>query len=85
MARANFSECYRHMEECFLCRGEFQYGPHRYAGRGIKQWQIRICERCESSNDDGIVLEHHLRLRSHLEAQGVPIILNRKGWLDIPR
>ena len=36
-------------------------------------------------NSDGLMLEHHPKLRAHLEAKGIPITLNKKGWLDIPR
>lgn len=75
---------YRHIEECFLCRRDFQFGPHRYAGRSIKQWRIKLCDMCLSSNHDGVVLEQHPRLRAHLKREGVAIVLNAKGWLDIP-
>lgn len=85
MARSHREPGYRHMEDCFLCRRQFQFGPQRYSGRGIGHWKIALCEMCESSNHDGIVLEQHPRLKAHLEALGVKIILNGKGWLDIPR
>lgn len=84
MARANVDDGYRHMVDCCLCQRNFQFGPHRYAGRGIGVWKVRLCEMCLSSNHDGIVLEVHPRLKRHLEALGVTIALNRKGWLDIP-
>lgn len=72
------------MLKCFLCGREFQFGPHRYDGRGVPKWGITICRTCDDANWDGIVLANHPGLKRHLETRGIPITLNAKGWLDIP-
>jgi hypothetical protein len=70
--------------DCILCSLPFQFGPHVYNGRHIKQWDVQICDRCCSANWDGIVLETHPGLMEHLKAEGIPITLNSRGGLDIP-
>jgi len=72
-------------EECFLCKRSFQFGPHRYAGRRIPQWNIMICEGCDNGNWDGIVPSRSPQLIAHLHTLGVEIRLNEKGWIDLPR
>ena len=47
------------MIPCGLCGGEFQFGPHRYAGRPVASWGISVCDTCESMNWDGIVPQQH--------------------------
>ena len=73
------------MEDCFLCGQPFQYGPHRYAGRPIGLWQILICEGCDKMNWNGLVTERHPKLMQRLAELGVPVELNAKGWLPLPR
>ncbi len=73
------------MVKCFLCDREFEFGHGRYYGRNVPEWDITICRMCDAGNHDGIVLECHPKLRAHLEAKGITIELNAKGWLDIPR
>jgi len=75
----------RHMVPCFLCKWDFQFGPHIYAGRGVAAWGIRICRPCVESNWDGIVTSSHPELMSYLRDRGVEIRLNSKGWLPIPQ
>jgi hypothetical protein len=70
--------------DCILCSRPFQFGPHVYAGRHIRQWDVQICERCIRGNWDGIVPEAHPALIANLKAKGIPIELNPKGWLNIP-
>jgi hypothetical protein len=70
--------------DCFLCQQPFRFGSGRYDGRPVRAWDIMLCNRCEGSNWDGIVLEGHPRLEAHLKAKGVPVKLNAKGWLGIP-
>lgn len=79
------SDGFKHLLECFLCRREFQFGPHRYAGRPVKAWDILICEQCEAANWDGLVPQCHPRLTEHLAQKSVPYELNERGWLSIPR
>lgn len=76
---------YKHYDECFVCSREYQVGPHRFAGRIVQAWRIKLCERCEAVNHDGIVLEQHPRLLKHLTDAGIAITLNERGWLPIPR
>lgn len=71
--------------ECFLCKSHFQFGPHVYDGRRIPRWDIMVCRRCYDGNWDGIVLESHPQLEKHLNALGIGVHLNEKGWLNWPR
>lgn len=75
----------RHMVPCFLCKRDFQFGPHVYAGRGVAAWGIRICRLCEDGNWDGIVTSSHPDLMDHLKERGVEVRFNPKGWLPIPQ
>lgn len=71
-------------EECFLCRRNFQFGPHVYDGKPVKSWNIMVCNRCLRANWDGIVIEGHPRLAAHLEGLGIKIERNAKGWVNWP-
>lgn len=71
-------------ETCILCDRKFQFGPHRYDGRPIPTWGVSVCRLCEASNWDGVVPSSHPRVIEHLQAKGVEIKLNAKGWLPIP-
>jgi hypothetical protein len=89
MARKPRVDEHAAMYDRFLSDGvgthRFQFGPHVYLGRPVKSWGgIVICEKCESSNWDGIVLEMHPKLAAHLTEIGVTPSLNEKGWLPIP-
>ena len=70
--------------ECILCEVPFQFGPHVYNGRHIRQWDCEICDRCLKSNWDGVMLDRHQRLENHLRAKGIQFTLNPRGWLNIP-
>ncbi len=72
------------MYECFLCKTQFQFGPHTYNGRRIPPWDIMVCSSCYGGNWDGLVLSSHPRLEAHLKARGIKIHLNEKGWLNWP-
>lgn len=84
MTRTHIDQRHRHMADCFICRQQFQFGPHIGAGRWITPWRLYLCRLCISSNHDGIVIECHKGLDRHLAEQGVEIRLNARGWLDIP-
>lgn len=43
-----------------------------------------LCDNCERGNWDGIVLEMHPHLHTHLKKIGVVPVMNEKGWLPIP-
>jgi hypothetical protein len=73
-----------HIETCFLCEQLFQFGPHAYVCKYIRQWDITVCNQCYASNHDGIVTEQHPRLIEHLNARKIPVLLNEKAWLDWP-
>jgi hypothetical protein len=68
---------------CFLCNEPFQFGPHVYDGKHIRQWDITVCHRCYG-NRDGIVPEQNSRLVDHLNAKGIRVQLNDKGYIDWP-
>jgi hypothetical protein len=70
--------------DCILCSRPFQFGPHVYNGRHIRQWDVQICDRCCRSNWDGIVPETYPGLFEQLKAKNIPFVLNDRGWLDIP-
>jgi hypothetical protein len=70
--------------ECILCHRPFQFGPHVYNGRHIAAWGVQICDGCIKSNWDGIMPDRHPDLIEHLQAKGIPITLNPRGWLNIP-
>jgi hypothetical protein len=72
------------MEKCFLCKRMFHFGNHVYAGRHIHRWDMMVCEPCHEGNCEGIVPEEHSDLVPHLEARGIPVNLNAKGWIDFP-
>ncbi len=76
---------YKHMEQCFLCKGQFQFGPGAYHGRWIREWKVSICDTCRRGNWDGIVPEVHPHLVDHLQAIAVDFNANENGWIDIPR
>ena len=71
-------------ETCFLCEQQFQFGMHVYDGKHVADWGIMVCNSCKNGNWDGIVLEHHPKLRRLLNEKGVEYKLNAKGWLDFP-
>ena len=75
----------KHYENCFFCKKEFQYGPHRYAGRSVPVWGLLICEMCDSMNWDGLVPEQHPAVMRHLADKGITPARNAKGWVGIPR
>jgi|WetSurMetagenome_2_1015567.scaffolds.fasta_scaffold524009_1 hypothetical protein len=72
--------------KCFLCRSDFQFGPHAYRGRPIPAWGgIMVCDGCESANWDGIVPTTYPHLKAHLQQIGVTPVMNENGWLPIPQ
>ena len=75
---------YKHMETCFLCQRQFQYGPHVYNGTWLRSWQIIACRGCLSGNHDGIVPTTFPHLLDHLKAKGVKLTYNDQGWICLP-
>lgn len=75
---------HRHMTKCFLCQGEFQYGPHVYEGWRCPEWNIMVCRPCYLGNDDGIVPGSYPHLEQHLRSIGAGAGLNRAGWIAWP-
>jgi hypothetical protein len=43
-----------------------------------------VCDRCRGSTWDGIVPGSFPHLERHLQAKGIPVKLNDKGWIDWP-
>lgn len=73
------------MYECFLCRSQFQFGPHAYRGKPINAWDMVVCDTCYKANWDGIVPLTYPHLIARLKSRGIGISLNRKGWIDWPQ
>jgi hypothetical protein len=78
------ADSFKVMIPCDLCRREFQFGPHRYAGRKVVSWDIMICETCDNMNWDGIDPHRHPELMRRLRAEGVPLRELRGGFIAIP-
>lgn len=75
---------YKDMTPCFLCKTEFQTGPHIWEGRKIQAWDVMICDRCRSKNEEGILPDRFPHLIQHLKDKGIPVRLNVSGWINIP-
>jgi len=70
------------MLQCFMCRKEFQFSPHIYAGRHIPAYNITVCDTCYKSNWDGWAPHYERKLIEHLKKENLPIPeRNEKGWL----
>lgn len=72
-------------EICFLCKRSFQFGEHIYAGRRINQWDLAVCDMCDTVNSDGVLPHRHLDLEPHLRARGIEIPYNADGTIALPR
>jgi hypothetical protein len=73
---------HKNMRCCFGCGGQFQMGPHRYAGRWIPSYEIEVCEMCWNANWDGWHRDAADKIIVHLTDNNLPIPpLNNKGWL----
>ncbi len=70
---------------CILCGARFGFAPHAYHGHWVDAWGVSICHACLGANSEGVALGRYPRLAAHLEARGIEIRLNEKGWLPIPR
>lgn len=75
---------HRVMIPCGFCHKEFQYGPHRYAGRKIVAWNVLICETCDDMNHDGLDPHRHMKLVQRLKGEGVHLDWLDGGFLAIP-
>lgn len=83
-SRYSSDDDFKVMIKCFLCGDEFQFGPHRYAGKYIHQWGMDVCEICLSSNRDGIVPGTYPHLEPYLASKCIKITYNVKGWIPWP-
>jgi hypothetical protein len=70
--------------ECFLCRQSFHFGPHRYDGRRIPEWNTMVCDTCHKANWDGIGPDTHPHVEPYLRTLGIEVRRNAKGWIDFP-
>jgi len=69
------------MYQCFICGGEFQFGPHKYKGKNIPRYKISVCDVCYNANWDGWAPEYENKLIEHLKKENLPIPeRNEKGW-----
>jgi len=67
--------------QCFMCGREQQIGPHRYAGRYIQRYRIRVCQTCYDANHDGWAPEYEEKLIAHLGKEGLETPKrNQAGW-----
>jgi len=71
--------------DCFLCKKPFQFGEHIYNGRRIPRWNMMVCDRCDRANAGGVMPHVHPDLVPYLEARGLAVPYNAKGWIDLPR
>jgi hypothetical protein len=72
------------IETCFLCQQPFRFGPQVYRGRRMPEWDVMVCSDCYDFSWDGIAPSVRPHLVSHLESKGVPVKLNKIGWIDWP-
>jgi hypothetical protein len=72
------------METCFLCRDEFQFGPHVYGGKWIRAWGTSVCGGCVSGSHDGMVPRTVPHLLDHLKARAIEPQYNASGWISWP-
>jgi len=70
--------------KCFLCGGQFQFGPNAYLGKPVPAWDIMVCNNCHAWNRDGIVPETYPHLVEHLEARGTRPEKNAEGRILWP-
>jgi len=71
--------------DCFMCERRFQFGRYIYDGQYVPAWGVNICHRCRQNNWNGIDPDEHPRTVQLLKYRSVPIKLNAKGRLEIPR
>jgi hypothetical protein len=72
------------MSICEVCYTSFQYGPHRYAGRWLKRYQLLACDGCLRGNQDGWGPMIEPRILAHLKSKGIDApARNEKGWLPL--
>jgi len=65
-----------------MCGGEYQFGPHKYEGRSIPRYKVKVCDICYNANWDGWAPEYENKLIAHLKKVGLPIPeRNEKRWL----
>jgi hypothetical protein len=67
---------------CFTCNGQFQFGPDRYDGVRISDYEMMVCGICYGANWDGWGPSYEPRILKHLNERGIPEPRrNSKGWL----
>jgi hypothetical protein len=80
--RRYFMSKEKFMCQCFICGGDFQFGPHRYEGRKIPRYNINVCNNCYEANWDGWAPHYEKKLVAHLRKEDLPIPeRNAEGWL----
>ena len=71
--------------DCCLCERPFLFGPHKYDGRKLPGWgDLMVCNVCDHSNRDGVVLEKREHLQKHLKELGIKPELNDQGRTVLP-
>lgn len=70
---------------CELCNFKKKCGPGIYEGRNVPAWGVWICNSCRKANAEGIVLANYPGFRAKLNENGIEIVLNSNGYVDIPK
>lgn len=72
------------MLTCDLCGMEFQVGPHRYDGKYVGRYKIKVCEICWDGNWDGWNPRHEDLLLNSLAEHGLSVPERNENGL-LPR
>lgn len=74
----------RHMVECDVCGGSFQFGPNRYDGLRNQTYHIMVCSGCHNANWDGWAPQYESQVIKSLAANGTPLPQRNENGL-LPR
>ncbi|MEQ1577588.1 MAG: hypothetical protein ABL894_08045 [Hyphomicrobium sp.] len=70
------------MEQCFLCKSEFQMGGGEFLGYFIKYYGVTVCRGCFRGAKDGWPASAEVKLIPHLKELGKAVPeRNVKGLL----
>lgn len=63
----------RTMLECDFCGAEFQFGEHRYLGKYIGAFKLKLCTACFETSWDGIGPVYEACFEAHLLKHGIDL------------
>ena len=78
-------EQFKNTYECPTCNRKFQFGPERYEGRFIRDWNLTLCGICSGGQDKEFPPIHEERLIEILRERGIKPLRNRSGFIVVPR